>query len=134
MADANEPEDERVNLNAHLMRHQLFGVEIMPRFEASHFRSTEEYKTAAETFAVPTGRFLFDFGDSPGNVKNQIIKNFIARTVKSIRTLVESSGQWFRRLQAHLHENCEDGAGDQVQRTSLERPVRDRLHRKSFAT
>ena len=60
----------------------------MPKFEASHFRSIEEYKAAAETFAVLTGQFLFDFGDSPGNVKNQIIKNFIARSIKSVRSLI----------------------------------------------
>jgi hypothetical protein len=40
---------------------------------------------AAETFAVLTGQLLFGFGEGPGNVKNQIIKNFIARTIKAVR-------------------------------------------------
>ena len=60
----------------------------MPRFEASHFRSIEEYKAAAEAFAGLTGQLLYGFGDGPGDVKNQIIKNFIARTIKSVRSVL----------------------------------------------
>jgi hypothetical protein len=60
----------------------------MPKFDANEFRSLEEYRLAAESFARLSGRLLFGFARHPLDVKNRILQNFLARTITMVRSVM----------------------------------------------
>jgi hypothetical protein len=60
----------------------------MPEAGTEQFRSVEEYRRAVDGFYGICGLILFSFAKSELDLKNQIIRDFIARTVMMVRAVM----------------------------------------------